>query len=317
MMTYIVIPTIRERSIKKFLHEWDFGDCRVVVVEDNPERSFDLPGGVVHVSHAEIDRDLGKSSWIIPRKTDCVRSYGYYYAWREGADTVITLDDDCYPNTYNSTERIEFIDKHKRSLTRTAESIAWCSTIGGVRARGVPYENTGRIQEVLINHGLWHNVPDMDAMTQISNPVYQIELKNQVIPRGMYYPMCGMNLAFKREAIPMMYFFLMGERWGRDRFGDIWCGIISKKICDHLGYSVTSGEPHVYHSRASNMWVNLRKEVTGYEDNEMLWRVVDGITLTNDNVIDCYTELASKLKMPGDYWVNVKKAMYLWAELYE
>ena len=60
-MITVVVPSIREDCIKRFLTEWgeDFRDVNLIVVEDNPEKSFDIPEHVTHVSWAEINEDLG------------------------------------------------------------------------------------------------------------------------------------------------------------------------------------------------------------------------------------------------------------------
>ena len=321
MIPYIVVPTIRESSIVKFLKEWDFPErCVVMVVEDNPTKQFNLPQTrcqTRHLCHLDIDEDLGENSRVIPRKTDCVRSYGFLKAWSDKAEFVITLDDDCYPLGGMSGE--EFISEHRDALNNPVRNNCWVSSIYGVTPRGVPYANLEKDGTVLINHGLWEGVPDLDAITQIGYErigVPDVSLIDKVIPRGMFYPMCGMNVSFHTHAAPMMYFLLMGKEHGRDRWGDIWCGVFSKKICDHLGYFVKSGGPYIYHSRASNMWANLEKESTGYFDNEILWERVDDIILTSDTIVGCYEELAEKLQMSGEYWFHLKKAMLQWTKLF-
>src|SRR5260370_9261713 len=78
----IVVPTIREQSILNFLERWapEFRGHRVIVVEDNPEPTFDLPGWVGHYSWRDVDVRLGARAWIIPRRSACVRSFAYYPA---------------------------------------------------------------------------------------------------------------------------------------------------------------------------------------------------------------------------------------------
>ena len=49
---------------------------------------------------------------------------------------------------------------------------------------------------------------------------------------------------------------------------DMWAGWCVKKICDHLGLGVKTGLPYVFHSKASNPFVNLRKEYKG-----IFWQV--------------------------------------------
>ena len=316
MKAAIVVPTIREESIIKFLEQWqqEFKDHVVIIVEDNPEPSFNVTGSNIrHFCWIDIDKELGKDSWIIPRRTDCVRSFGYYKAYHESVDMIVTLDDDCYPASSKG-----FLQKHFEKLYVPAESNAWTSTGAGVLPRGMPYYKVERRAECIINHGLWTNVPDFDAITQLVNTRFRhaFEPINQVIPKGIYFPMCGMNLAFKPNAASAMYFLLMGKDWPFDRFGDIWCGIFVKRICDHLGYGVKSGEPLVHHQRASNVWANLRKELPGYEVNETLWQVVDSVVLTETSFGKCYKELALKLPLTGDYWDRLKAALTIWANLF-
>lgn len=116
-----------------------------------------------------------------------------------------------------------------------------------------------------------------------------------------------MNLAFKPEIIPAPYFLLMGHGYEFDRFGDIWSGIILKKICDHLGYAITSGEPVVHHRRASNVWANLRKEDPGLEVNEEFWRVIDKVCLSGKTFVECYQEIARSLPLEANTGQNCRK----------
>lgn len=315
MRAAIVVPTIRESNIAEFLHAWEveFSEHIVIVVEDNPERTFQISGNnVKHFCWRDIDRALGRDSWIIPRRTDCVRSFGYLKAYEEGVDMILTLDDDCYPQDAG------FLAQHYKKLFSLTSQAAWVSTGIGPLPRGIPYHRQNREFECVINHGLWSGVPDLDAVTQLMNVrlTQTFEPIEQVIPRGKFFPMCGMNVAFKPLMAPAMYFLLMGRDWPFDRFGDIWCGIFVKKICDHLGFSVCSGEPRVEHKRASSVWANLRKEAPGYEVNETLWQAVDSLVLTKKSVRDCYQELADGLPLTGEYGDRLKTAMNIWADLY-
>jgi hypothetical protein len=80
------------------------------------------------------------------------------------------------------------------------------------------------------------------------------------------------------------------------RLGDIWAGVLSKKICDHLDFRVHSGEPPVAHERASNPFQNLIEEAEGMPANELFWQDVDAVQLTEIDVSYCYAELANKLR---------------------
>lgn len=334
----IVIPTIREAAITRFLKEWNkifFDDNRfdtsLFIVEDNPKKSFAIgkTSKIAHFSWKEIDSDLKNNSWIIPRRTDCIRSYGYYKAWLAKPDFIITLDDDCYP-----IPGVDFLGLHWQRLSNglILEAERWLSTTkASVRPRGLPYKQTtvttGKAGGVILNHGLWENVPDFDAYTQLRRKKtsglrgYSI---NQVIPHMRYFPMCGMNLAWKNEATPGLYFLLMGEDiagkgWGYHRFGDIWAGIIFKKISDSLGLAVSSGDPCIWHDRASNAQVNLTRERESRMANEDFWKVVDSADLKSKTFQGLYAEMATHLKTQlstSPYWNKTSQAMIKWAELF-
>ncbi len=315
MRAAIVVPTIREESITSFLASWaqEFAQHLLIIVEDNPEPTFNISGTkLLHLSWADIENELGRDAWIIPHRSDCVRSFGYYKAAAEDVDMIVTLDDDCYP------EGDGFLRQHYQKLTDPASDNAWVPTGRGTLPRGMPYRNSARRSECVINHGLWNGVPDFDAITQLTNSRFNqaFEPLNRVVPKGAFFPMCGMNLAFKPAMTPAMYFLLMGKDWPFDRFGDIWCGIFAKKICDHLGFAICSGEPLIQHQRASNVWANLQKELPGYQVNETLWQAVDSIVLTKSTVRDCYKQLADQLPLKGDYWDRLRHAMRIWADLF-
>src|SRR5690606_26197326 len=133
------------------------------------------------------------------------------------------------------------------------------------------------------------------------------------IPKQNYFPMCGMNLAWRAELTPALYFGLFGPEYGFDQFDDIWPGVLVKKVLDHLGYAVNSGHPSVEHRKQSNVFVNLNKQAPGMAMNEVFWREVDKITLTEKTIIGAYKELIAKLpevieNEPEGWTAKFKKA---------
>jgi Reversibly glycosylated polypeptide len=316
MKAVVVVPTAREASLTGFLEAWraELSDATILVVEDGPERSFRASGtNVQHLGWRDIDDQLGDAAWIIPRGSGCVRSFGIWLAHRMQPDMIVALDDDTRPDPAHPG----FLEAHWARLQNASES-AWVSSLASADPRGMPYFVTTREASVALNHGLWSGVPDFDAATQLvaSRMEISAEWGDQTIARGSYFPMCSMNIAWRPELTPAMYFLLMGPEYPFDRFGDIWAGVLAKRVADHLGLAVNSGSPGILHERASNVFANLAKESRGLAVNETFWRAVDSVVLTADTVAGAYAELADRLPLEQEEFVQLRRAMRVWAELF-
>jgi reversibly glycosylated polypeptide/UDP-arabinopyranose mutase len=311
-MKALVVPTIRSNCLLNFLKAWnDVKDWDVtIIVEDNPTKTFQADVDF-HFAWDDIDKDLGESSWIISRRDSAIRSYGFYKAYQLGADYIFSLDDDCYP-----IEGVRFCEEHINNLENFPK---WCGSVLGKRTRGLPYKNLGKLDNVKFSVGLWKGVSDHDAVAVLSGNDQELPIGySRIIPKDQYFPFCGMNFAFKREATPLTYFALMGEGYPFGRFDDIWFGIICKKICDHLGYLIACGHPCVRHSKASNVFNNLVKEAPGIKYNENFWELIDQIKLEHTSPIICMREIALALKYREDdeYLNKLGTAIQSWVSLF-
>jgi hypothetical protein len=319
MRTAVVIPTNRESKIKEFLTAWEeeLRGTTIVVIEDNASKTFNLPSYVWHFAWDSIDRDLGEHAWIIPRRTSCIRSYGFWKLKTNNLDMIITMDDDVIPSP-GCTPYDPFITTHYKQLLTAGKTPAWEPTLEDMTTRGFPISNTQRVKQTFINHGMWEGDPDLWAIDKIRFTGDKFFWVNKTIPTGLYYPMCSMNLAFDPLVAPLMYFLLMDSKYPYSRLGDIWCGVISKKICDHLGLAVRSGKPSVFHHCASDTWKNLVKESRCMKTNELFWEMVDSVVLTCDDVKGCYVQMAHHFMDtgPDEYFRNLGKAMGIWISLW-
>lgn len=313
-MIALVIPSHSERHLRTWIERWSPPPWDVsIVVEDAPERTFRLPSHVTHVSHAEIEADLGADAWIISRGDSAIRSYGFLLAHRLGVDTILTLDHDCFPHPGQ-----DLVGGHLRNLYETPR---WLSSVPGLRVRGLPYGDTGALP-VMLSVGLWTNVPDLDGVCQLANGIpngFVPPSGVRVLARGQYVPICGMNLGFRREFAPLAYFGLQGQGQPYARFDDLWFGVIAKRICDHLGWSITIGEPFVRHDRASDPFVNLVKEAPGIKTHESFWRHLDAMPLSATTAVECMREAAAHVsRFASDpYWERLGEAMRIWAGLFD
>ena len=332
----ICIPTARMEAISIFAKYWeDVIHCSikedisfsVFIHEDAMLRTTDvvIPSAnkVLHTCQQDLEKMLGANHWIIPRKSGACRSFPMYLAWKDGCDFILTLDDDCYPPTDNSNL---FFIQHLEAF----KCDRWFQTISGLKPRGVPYTDRG-ILPVILNHGLWTGVPDLDGPTSlvISDAPSKVVLRanREVIPPGMFFPLCAMNVCYHRSAIPAAYNLLMGvELCGFDRFDDIWSGLFLKRIADHLGLYITNGLPFVYHAKASNPFNNNQKEALGIGIHEFFWKHIARAQLTSLTIQGCYAELAEWVKCFPDeypdaprvdgYFESLGNAMHIWLSLF-
>ena len=257
-MIAIVVPTIRNECLEKFLGGWDSlitkHNVTMVIVRDgdNPTINNQLASDL-----------MGKDYELIFNKNDGVRNAGFWYIskYLPEVDTIITLDDDVLPLG-------DTIQDHLDTLNRRV-SISWVKSCSEY-TRGFPYAVRDE-SPVMISHGLWKGVADWDAPSQLINGNPEIELVSQPVPKGIYMPFCGMNVAFKREVLPYVYYAPMGYKVRMDRFADIWLGINLTRICAEKNWAIYNGGAVVRHERASNVWKNLQKEAKGLEINENYW----------------------------------------------
>jgi hypothetical protein len=330
MLVGVCVPTAREESIASFLDAWrpwfDRDDVLLFVHEDRASKSFepDVPR-IRHTAQEDIAREIGKAEWIIPRGSGACRSFPMYLAWKEGCDFIITLDDDCHPESSGGDR---FIDGHLESFRRDR----WFRTIAGDEPRGVPYERLGLLP-VALNHGLWSDVPDLDGPTslvRLREPrTFLLPRAHEVVPPGMAFPLCAMNVCYRRVVIPAAYNLLMGlESNGLDRFDDIWSGLILKRVIDYMGWYVTTGEPFVRHRRQSDPFLNLRREALGIQIHERLWDYILDTSLESGlGVTGAFRRIAERLRQfpdsssgvlcPPGYFQRVAAAMQVWSELFE
>lgn len=273
----VVVPSNRPERLAAWWDAWleEFTDKAVYTVHDNEATWLEMPS-------------------CFSSKTDGIRCYGFLKALRDGADIIITLDDDVVP-AYGGV-----LQQHVDRLLQPAEQDAWMELVG-FRTRGIPFRQQHRSLPCAVSHGLWLGTPDLDAPTQLTSPgltLYDKPAYNRILPAGSYAPLSAMNLAFTRSIAPAFFFPPMATGCpdhGYDRFGDIWAGIIAKKICDHLRLAVHSGSPWVRHERASDPFTNLIKEAKATKANEEFWRYVDSAPLRSSSVAGCVLDIADHL----------------------
>jgi reversibly glycosylated polypeptide/UDP-arabinopyranose mutase len=251
-MIAIIVPTIREEKFKEFMYAWQDlflkHDIRLYVVNDGDKPT---------VNGMSVKEVMGEYSDLIYNHNDGVRNLGFALAYKDGADIFITLDDDTKPVG-------DTIQDHLDALN-SRHPLGWMNTTNEDYMRGFPY-GIREEAECVLSHGVWKGVADFDASTQLVKGITEQTFRRMVIPKGVLFPMCIMNVAVKRCLIP--YFYQAPMFKDINRFADIWCGIEAKKKIDEIGWCAYTGRAEVLHERASDPFVNLIKEAKGIRMNE-------------------------------------------------
>ncbi len=256
----VVVPSHRQELTDSFLQAWHVlfnkHNVEFVLVDDSEDKPY-----VVHEG-----TKITIESKLVSNHCAGVRQLGFLYVDQHLPDVkyIITLDTDVSPIG-------DPIQDHIDALNRRVP-ISWISTGLDAYFRGFPYGVREEAQ-VMLSHGIWTGVPDYDAPTQLLTakdfkPTYY----KGSIPKGIYYPMCGMNLAFRREALPYIYFAPVGQFKGAERFDDIFAGIMLVKDFAENNWAMVTGYAQVQHLRASNVFNSLEHEAVGIRHNEEFWK---------------------------------------------
>lgn len=329
-MKFLVVPSNRPERLREFFEAWkgNGGWDRVIVVEDAPTKSSGLryplsvnlhAGADYHYAWDDIDRILGSDAWIISREDSAIRCFGFLAAHHFGATSVLTLDDDCFPD--KNYGNFELFGTHLLQMDRHC---VWVPSVPNQRTRGIPYTNLGRLDNVKVNVGLWTNIGDWDSIQERPAGFFKPPYGSRIVPNGQLTAMCGMNLCFKREAIPLMYFPLQGMGQPYRRFDDIWAGVIAKTLMDRLNWSMSVGEPFVEHKRASDPEVNRVKEAPGLKANEWFWQAVrSAAELPVGSPLEMMKHLGFRLferewgsDVDGEYLHDLGQALTTWSTLF-
>lgn len=323
----IVIPTIRSLD---FLEQWRFAlqPYHIIVVQDgDPERKVSVPEGYDYelYNRNDIERILGDKASCISFRDSACRCFGYMVSKKK---YIFTIDDDCFVAKDPSGEQVNALAQHIKNLL-TPSTPFFFNTLydpyaeGTDFVRGYPFSLREGVPTA-VSHGLWLNIPDYDAPTQMVKPAERntkyIDMV-MTIPKGTLFPMCGMNLAFDRKLIgPAMYFGLMGQGQPWGRYDDMWAGWCSKVIIDHTGVGVKTGKPYIWHSKASNPFFNLKREYLGIYWQEDIIPFFQNVKLSEDKMdpAELYLELAEKVRTGlahvDPYFEKLATGMVDWIE---
>lgn len=324
-------------DVNKYLKKFDEPDCEIEYWDISKQKNW--------------LKDHNQLEGIIPYNSDNRRNIGYLVAGEKGSRIIISIDDDNYCSGDDFFSLHSIVGRNV-DLPCVRSSNRWfnpCQMLikkpeRNIYPRGFPFvrrwqdsiELVPSTGKVMLNMGLWLGDPDVDAITNLAEPIkidgLSKEYKDNVIlDKDVFAPINTQNTAFHAQILPAYYYVRMGIDIGGvtlDRYGDIWSGFFVKKIIDHIGNKVTIGRPLSDHRRnIHNLLNDLQNEIWGMIITEEMTSWLENIEVSGKSYSDAYLSLAAQIKNfhPGirnetvkkniiDYFKDVSKYMEVWVD---
>ncbi|WOL16125.1 putative UDP-arabinopyranose mutase 2 [Canna indica] len=323
-------------NLTSFLEEWQpfFSRFHLIIVKDpDLEDDLQIPAGFDHQVYSKSDMERALSGSSINFSGHSCHYFGYLISRKK---YIISIDDDCHPARDNSGALVDPVAQHITNLQTPATPFFFNTLYdpfcqGADFVRGYPFSLRNGV-DCILSCGLWLNLADYDAPTQIVKPnernTRYVDAVMTVPIRAMM-PMSGINIGFNREVLgPALVpgLRLVGEgkrRW--ETVEDIWSGMCAKVVCDHLGCGVKSGLPYVWRKDvdAGNAMESLKKEWEGVKLMEEIVPFFQSVRLPASAITaeDCVVAIAGmvreKLGTLNPVYVQAANAMEAWVKLWK
>jgi len=252
-----------------------------------------------------------KLSEFFPFNTPDRVILGCMFAYQNGADRVIALDDDNFP-----TED-DFIGSHEWAgsfeyRTFFRNDLGWFNVHSMLQEendiefypRGYPWSKRVNgsgdfvasmgTKRTIINQGLVLGDSDIDAIQRLAQPTNALRNKyGQLGHFGLFKtwsPFNFQNTCLSREMIPLYY-----RPRCATRNSDIWTSYLYNKLAEHFGDLITFGAPLVTQIRNNhNLWDDLKLELPVDELTDDFVELVRNTELTEKTYYGAMRELVEK-----------------------
>lgn len=306
-MIALVTTTVHVPAVLELYREIG-PDVRFHVVGDVQTPHADVRAFVAGLGNAVYwsDEDqiaLGYSSsdaigWRHPAR----RNIGLLEAAREGADLIVTIDDDNIPLDRDYFDRFAGVLRNPFAGLSVSREDGWFD--GGwllsppARQRGLPPEVWHSTSPVRVGHvvgapvgvaaGLCLGDPDTDAVTRMaqrptSTSASTVGRSGVVVDPSCWAPFNSQNTCFRAELLPAM---AMLSPVGR--YDDIWASLITQRVMRETGQVVHFGSPAVWQERHAHAALgDLRGELLGLADTVPFATLLDAVPLAGLSVAEC------------------------------
>lgn len=261
----------------------------VLIVDDSDGKIVFPPEFDVY-GYAQQRNCLGEQLYALFEhfhKSSACKQFGLWRAWKLGYDVVIVIDSDCIIPK-------DFVNFHIFALEASGEG--WTNPIhgSGWYSRGFPYAQ--RDLEKWAHMGLWDKSLDLYGSDRLKNKEEptSIPFPRANVQPAQFFPLSGMNVAFRREAIPYMLFLpnvLIEDRYCIMRHDDIWGGYIFQKIAQMKNKALSFGLPCVTHDTVVVAAEDAKAEEVMIKYEEKFYAFIDEVFFASPSS-DMFSRLA-------------------------
>jgi hypothetical protein len=255
------------------------------------------------------------------------RNFGLMKALEDGADIIVTLDDDNWPAVSSWIPRVQdmLTTPNTTHQVRVGHN-DWVDPgqlcVPRVRHRGYPLsrrretpawtDHPAANEQIGVFAGLWFGDPDIDAIERIANDPTVINIiGTHVWDLGTWAPFDSQSTAITRELAPLLF---MWPYVGR--YDDIWASYLTRAVMDARNRYIAYGNPGVRQARnPHNLLKDLDSERLGYEHTEALCDVLRNIDFSNAGK-DVFSQMAYAVSVISDKCkfipVNTLEGLRMW-----
>jgi hypothetical protein len=286
MKTALVTTTINVPTVLALYRKLDSAVKFYVAADEKTPLeaySFCADLGGCEIYSPDRQKELGYSCLpLLGTNTDSLRNIALLEALKDGAEIIISVDDDMLPvghNLFNNVlQEFSLVFSALFSGLQFGEPNRWFDagmfTIPPAKQRGLPVDqNFYPGVEPVVNakigvaQGIILGVPDADAMTAIVEKARILSvtdvLRNSFVVHPRAYSVFNSQLtAFRRELAPA--FAQYYNHQGRNT--DIMASLLMRRIMRELNLHTYFGPPAAFHARQPRPLFNdLKAELWGLE----------------------------------------------------
>lgn len=252
---------------------------------------------------------------------------GGIMAYQRGAKRIIAVDDDNFPTSSDFVGGHKIVNRYTNDrvpepatapVTLISSDTGWFNVYQALTEennvpfypRGYPlnqrYKKTHTTQSVkqtrvMVNQGLVLGDPDIDALQRLVCPINATQSNHRYPAQfGLektWSPFNYQNTCIARDLIPCYFRPKSGSR-----NADIWTAYIFNKLVEHMGDTITFGEPHVKQIRNEHsLWDDLLLELQNNQETDYFCDLIREIELTAETYFDAIVELVDKVEVDATH----------------